>query len=99
MSTFMTLPYCYVAGGDQNFMVYRHVSEISFKCIINVLTRINLRVNFKTSGNSALVSVPTDHMNSLKDVRKEITKQTKGKEMFICFQPVTESHYSHIMQR
>ena len=56
-------------------------------------------MNFKASGNTALVSVPTDTMNSLKETKEEINKQTKGKEMTICYQPVPESHFSAMMQR
>ena len=57
------------------------------------------RVNFKTSGRTTLVSVVTDHMNSLKEVKKEINKQTRGKEITLCYHPVPEAHFSAMMQR
>ena len=56
------------------------------------------RTHFNTFGNVRNVSVPTENMFSLKEVKKEITKQTK-KEMTICYSSVPDSHYSDLMQR
>ena len=68
-----------------------------YTCIVNILAFD--RVNFKTSNHSALVSIHTDQMNSLREVKKEINKQTKGKEITITFTPVPEAHFSAMVQR
>ena len=38
-------------------------------------------------------------MTNLKEVKKEITRQTKGREMAMVFVSVPESHFATLMQR
>ena len=68
-STFMTHPHCYVAGGDQTFMVYRVVfSTTGNTAYVSVSTGCNLHWELELK----LLSV--DNMTSLKDVKKEVTR-------------------------
>ena len=75
-----------MAGGDQTFMVY-NIAYVSVSTGFNLHWELELK----------LLSV--DNMTSLKDVKKEVTKQTKGKEMAMVYGSIPDAHFATLLQR
>ena len=70
-----------------------HLSNVIYETYCFVVEHTSMFL-----GTRSYVSVSTETMFSLEDVKKEINRQTK-KEMTICYQVVPKNHFSQLMQR